>query len=131
MEDVKIKLSALWVTHFLLWSFGDMLRLIQTGGIEKFIAEPVADELLLFVAVPLAVIQTFMILISLMWEHKANRPANLSMGLLFIVVNMGHVVDVILNQLGIWEIQLVVVYLIFNVLVIKFAWEWHTPENSA
>ena len=108
-----------------------MLRLIQTGGIEKFIAEPVADELLLFVAVPLAVIQTFMILISLMWEHKANRLTNLGMGLLFIVVNMGHVADIVLSQLGIWEIQLVVVYLIFNVLVIKFAWEWHTPENSA
>ena len=64
-----------------------------------------------------------------MWEHKANRLTNLGMVLLFIVVNMGHVADIVLSQLGIWEIQLVVVYLIFNVLVIKFAWEWRTQEN--
>ena len=92
MEDTKIKLSALWISHFLLWSFGDMLSLIQTDGIAELIAEPVADSLLLFVAAPLAVIQTFMILFSLMGEYKWNRLANMGIAPLFIVFNIMFII---------------------------------------
>lgn len=45
MADVKIVLAALWIAHFLLWTFGDMLSLLQQ------FSEPVDNNLLLLVAV--------------------------------------------------------------------------------
>ncbi|MCG3218127.1 MAG: hypothetical protein KAR35_03945 [Candidatus Heimdallarchaeota archaeon] len=129
MEDVKIKLSALWVSHFLIWTFGDMVRLIQPDGLEDVIADPASNELLLFVAAPLGAIQAFMIVLSVMWERKANRRANISMGILYTLINIAHLADIIVNQLAAWEILLAVVYLTFNVLIIKHAWEWRTEES--
>ena len=53
--NVKIVLAALWIAHFLLWTFGDMASLLQE------FTEPVDNNLLLLVAVPLAIIQALMI----------------------------------------------------------------------
>ena len=128
MEDIKIKLSALWVSHFLIWTFVDMVRLIQPSGIEDVIADPATNELLLFVAAPLGAIQALMISLSVICVRKVNRPANISMGILFFLVNVAHLTDAILNEPG-WEIFLAVVYIIFNVLIIKHAWEWKAEES--
>jgi hypothetical protein len=129
MEDIKIKLSALWVSHFLIWTFGDMVRLIQPSGIEDVIADPATNELLLFVAAPLGAIQAFMITLSVICDRKVNRPANISMGILYLLVNVAHLADIFMNQLAAWEILLTVVYLTFNVLIIKHAWEWKVEES--
>ncbi len=125
MEDVKIKLTTLWIAHFMIWTFGDVLRLIHPGYIEELIDEPATNELLLFVAAPLGVIQTLMILLPVMWENgKTIRWANVAAGILFFVINIGHVFELILNQLPSWEYLLAVVYLLINTLVIKTAWQW-------
>jgi hypothetical protein len=118
--NIRIKLAALWVTHFLLWTFGDMVSLLQE------ITEPVSNELLLFVAAPLAVIQTFMILFSLLGEPKAIRWANIGMSLVFLVFNVGYLSE----ANAAWEYLLGMVYLLFNVLIIWFAWKWPKQEDS-
>ena len=71
--DVKIVLAALWTGHFLLWTFGDMASLLQ-----KF-SDPIDNNLLLIVSVPLAVIQVLMIYFSLKGKAKVMRFANIIM----------------------------------------------------
>ena len=122
MEETKLKLSALWISHFLLWTFGDMLSLLQE------ITEPAADELLLFVASPLAIIQTLMILLPLFCKRKVVRIVSFIVAPIFLVFNIINFVDV--NE-G-WGYLLTVVYVIFNLLVIWIAWQWKSnekPEN--
>ncbi|KAF5424131.1 MAG: hypothetical protein C00003105_00910 [ANME-2 cluster archaeon HR1] len=117
--NVRIILAVLWVSHFLLWTFGDMLSLLQG------ISEPVANELLLFVAVPLAMIQTLMSLFSLIGKPKVIRWVNIGFASVFIVFNVGFLIEA---HTG-WEYLLGGAYLLFNVLIIGYAWKWPRQKN--
>jgi hypothetical protein len=117
--NVKIILAALWAAHFLLWSFGDMASLMQK------ITEPAADSLLLFVAVPLEVIQALMIFLSLAGKGKVMLWINIIAALLFIIFNIKFMLDA---RFG-WEYLLGSAYLLFNVLILWYAWKW--PKQSA
>jgi hypothetical protein len=117
--SVKIVLAGLWVVHFLLWTFGDMASLMQK------ISEPVANNLLLFVSVPTAVIQALMIFFSLTGKAKVMRWVIIIVALVFLVLNIGFMVDA---HVG-WQYLLGTAYLLFNGLIIWYAWKWHNPES--
>jgi hypothetical protein len=117
--SVKLVLSALWAAHFLLWTFGDMVALLQEA------TEPIDNELLLFVAVPLAVIQTSMILFSLVGKPKVMRWANIIAGLVFILFNLGYLTEA---NVG-WKFLLGIAYLLVTVLIIFYAWKWPKHEG--
>jgi hypothetical protein len=118
LEDVKINvkivLAALWTGHFLLWTFGDMASLLQ-----RF-SEPVDNNLLLLVAVPLALIQALMIFFSLKGKARVMRLVNIIVALVFVLLNVGFFVDA---HVG-WEYLLGTGYLLFNGLIVWQAWKW-------
>jgi hypothetical protein len=116
--DVKLLLSALWTAHFLLWTFGDMAALLQ-----RF-SEPVDNSLLLLVAVPLAIIQALMIFFSLTAKAQPMRWANLIVAMVFLLVNVGFLAEA---HVG-WQYLLGVGYLLFNGLVLWYAWKWPLRE---
>ena len=121
--NVKIVLAALWAAHFLLWTFGDMAALLQKMN------EPIENNLLLFVAVPLALIQALMIFFSLMGTAKVMRFVNLIAALVFTLFTVGFMVDA---HFG-WEYLLGAGYLLMNGLIIWQAWTWpkHKPSVEA
>lgn len=123
LQDVKVNvktiLAALWTAQFLLWTFGDMLALLQE------IDEPVDDELLLFVAVPLAMIQTLMILFSLVGKPEVMRWANIIAALVFVLINLGYLAEASAG----WEFLLGIAYLLADVLIIFYAWKWPKHEK--
>lgn len=112
--DVKIVLAALWTAHFLLWTFGDMASLLQE------MAAPVENNLLLLVAVPLAITQALMIFFSLTGKAKVMRLVNMIIALVFVLFNVGFMFDA---HVG-WEYLLGAGYLLFNGLVVWYAWKW-------
>ena len=112
--DVKIVLAALWIAHFLLWSFGDMASLLQE------ITEPIDNNLLLLVAVPLAITQALMIFFSLIGKAKVMRWVNMIVAVVFLLFNVGFVAEA---QFG-WEYLLGAGYLLFNGLTVWYAWKW-------
>lgn len=112
--DTKIVLAALWIAHFLLWSFGDMASLLQE------MSAPIENNLLLFVAVPLALIQALMIFFSLTGKEKVMRLVNMITVLVFIIFNVGFIIDA---HVG-WEYLLGPGYLLFNGLIVWYAWKW-------
>lgn len=112
--NVKIVLAALWAAHFLLWTFGDMAALLQK------MSEPIENNLLLFVAVPLALIQALMIYFSLTGKARVMRWINIVAALVFTVFNVGFIVDAHVA----WEYLLGAGYLLMNGLIIWRAWTW-------
>lgn len=124
LEDVKINvriiLAALWASHFLLWTFGDMVSLLQD------LNEPVANELLVFVAAPLALIQAGMIIFSLIGKAKLVRWANIIITPVFILFNILFLTE---GKFG-WEFVLGVGYLMVNFLIILYAWKWPKVLNE-
>jgi len=112
--DVKIIIAALWISHFLLWTFGDMVSLLQDMN------GPVANELLMFVAVPLALTQVSMILISLTGKPRVIRWASFCIAPVFILLNIGFLSEA---RFG-WEFVLGTGYIAINTLILAYAWKW-------
>ena len=117
--EMKIVLAALWIAHFLLWTFGDMASLLQE------ITEPVDNNLLLFVAVPLAITQALMIFFSLVGKAKVMRWVNMIVAVVFLLFNVGFIAEA---QFG-WDYLLGAGYLLFNGLIVWYAWKW--PKQGA
>jgi hypothetical protein len=117
--SVRILLAAFWISHFLLWTFGDMVALLQHKD-----PDPVSNDLLLFVAAPLAIIQTFMIVFSLIGKPKLVRWVNIIMAIVFLLFNIGFLSEAVDG----WEYLLGIAYVLFNVLIIWTAWNWPKKE---
>ncbi len=121
-EDVKINtkiiLAALWAGHFMLWTFGDMASLLQQ------LSDPIENNLLLFIAVPLAMTQALMIFFSLTGKAKHVRLANIGAASVFMLFNVGFISEATAG----WEALLGAAYVLFNVLVIIYAWKWPKQE---
>ena len=112
--EVKTVLAALWIAHFLLWTFGDMASLLQE------ITEPIDNNLLLLVAVPLAISQASMIFFSLVGKAKVMRWVNMIVAVVFLLFNVGFIAEA---QFG-WEYLLGAGYLLVNGLIVWYAWKW-------
>lgn len=117
--NTRIFLAGLWVSHFLLWSFGDILSLLQQMN------DPVDNNLLLFVAVPLAVIQVTMLLLTLIAKKKVVRVINIITPFIFVIFNIGFLTEA---KFG-WEYLIGSFYIIINIITIMTSWKWKTSDE--
>jgi hypothetical protein len=97
-----------------------MLSLLQEA------TEPVSDSLLLFVSVPLAILQTVMIVYSLVGQPRLVRWASIGLSLMFLVFNIGYLFD---SSEG-WSYLLGAAYILINALIIWHAWRWETRQET-
>jgi hypothetical protein len=125
MVDVRIKLSALWVSLMLSYLLGDVLR-IFSGDFEAAAAtmEQISGGFYLGMAALFA-IPIVMVFLSLTLGYKANRWANITLAAVFFVINIiglptyPSLYDRFLNVVG----------LVFNLLTIRFAWTWRSTDG--
>ena len=93
MEEVRIKLSALWICRMLVGLQGDVLRFLQPGMMEQLMTGEaegmqVTHELLLVAGIVM-VIPIFMVFLSLTLPYKANRWANIIASIITIAFVIG------------------------------------------
>jgi hypothetical protein len=120
--NVRILLAAFWIAQFLLWTFGDMVSLLQNKH-----PDGASNDLLTFVAAPLAVIQTLMIAFSLIGKPKLVRLVNIIAAIVFLMINIGFISEAVDG----WEYILGIAYVFFDVLIILTAWKWPKQEASS
>ena len=111
---LRITLAVLWIGHFLLWTYGDMLALLQQNS------QPVENSLLLFVAVPLAMLQVSTIVLTMVGRKKVMVIVNYIVVIPFIVFNIGYISE---GEFG-WEYLLGAAYIIVNILILMAARKW-------
>lgn len=116
--SVRILLAVFWICHFLLWTFGDMLSLLQEMD------EPVTDSVILFVAPTTAIVQALMVVLCLVGRPTYVRLANLIVAPVYLLFNIGFFVD----AAEAWEYYLGIFYVLFNVLIIWHAYKWPTDK---
>ena len=116
--SVRILLAVFWICHFLLWTFGDMLSLLQEMD------EPVTDSVILFVAPTTAIVQALMVVLCLVGRPTYVRLANLIVAPVYLLFNIGFFVD----ATEAWEYSLGIFYVLFNVLIIWHAYKWPTDK---
>jgi len=124
MEDVKIKLSALWAAGMLNGLMGGLLELMESGKLQEIMTGEVGgiqitDELLLGMAI-LMVIPPVMVFLSVTLKDKTNRWANIIFGIVFI----GFGLIEMLEAESAYMIFVGIVGLVFSALIIWYAWKW-------
>ncbi len=107
----RMVLAVLWLSHFLLWTFGDMFALLQ-GTVEA-----VSEPIFLIVAPSTAIVQASMAVLSLVGTIALVRRTNLVIAPLYLLLNLGFLVD----AANAWEYYLGAFYVGFNLLIIWFA----------
>jgi len=125
VEDVKIRLSALWVAGMLNGLMGGMLELFEPGLIEQVMAGEVGgmeitSDMLLFMAI-LMVIPSIMVFLSVTLKDKANRWANIIFGAVFFGFGLFELIEKITQP---YFIVSGIVGIVFSVLILWYAWKW-------
>lgn len=116
--SVRILLAAFWICHFLLWTFGDMLTLLQEMG------EPMTSTIIMFVAPTTALVQASMVVTNLLARPVVARWANLIVTPVYFLLNVGFYVDATEG----WEYYLGIGYVAMNLLILWFAYRWPKAE---
>ena len=127
MEEIRIKLSGLWVSLMLTYLLGDVLRIFSgdfvAGEMGEMGGVQITQEMYLGLAI-LMVIPIVMVFLSLTLKHKANRWVNIVIALFFFVFNLIGLP----TYPSLYDQFLIVVGLAFNVLIVWYAWKWTRQE---
>ena len=120
MDEVQIKLSALWVALMLTYLLGDVLR-IFSGDFKagEAMGMQVTQKMYLGMAI-VFVIPIFMVFLSLTLKQPVNRWANIIVSIIFFGINLIGLP----TYPSAYDKFLIVVGLVFNVLTVWYAWKW-------
>jgi hypothetical protein len=120
MEDVRIKLSALWVAVMFTYLLGDVLRLyagdVRPGEIG---GKPMPPAIYLGIAA-LMEIPIVMVVLSVTLNQSVNRWVNIIVAIIFFLFNLVGLP----TYPGAYDKFLLVVSLVFNALTVWYAWTW-------
>ena len=119
MEDVQIKLAALWIALMLVYLLGDVLRIFS--GDSKVMLEKTqfTQGMWLGIAI-LMLIPILMILLSLMLDYPLNRWVNIVAAVFFFIFNIIGLP----TYPSLYDKFLIIVSLVFNSLTVWYAWNW-------
>ncbi|MDT0330872.1 DUF6326 family protein [Nocardiopsis lambiniae] len=126
--NVRIKISALWVTVLLLFAFVDIFGLyrpdvraaIEAGEIGGF----AVDQVFLFSAVAYVVVPSLMVFLVLVLRPRVNRIVNIVLGVVYALT-------IVAAALGEWGYYLFASALEIGLLaaIVYYAWTW--PKEPA
>ncbi len=128
--NVKIKLSALWVTVYLIFAYVDIFGKYEPGHLENAIAGEVAGFQItqgwLLAVTLMMTIPSLMVFLSLVLKPRVNRWANIIAAIFKIVVVVGSLFIGVSWAYYIFGSILEVVLLS---LIVWYAWKWPKQER--
>jgi len=128
--NVKIKLSALWITIMFLFVYADLKAIYQTGTVDAILKGEIIDlkidQIFLLSSAILMSIPAIMIFLSLILKPKINRTINIIFATLFIIVNTGTYFTP--GKLWYYYIYFTTIEYVINMLIIWTAWKWSKNE---
>lgn len=120
MDDIQLKLFAIWIALMLTYLLGDVLRIFAgdfTGG--EMNGAKVSQAMWLGVAA-LMLIPILMIVLTLVLPQPVNRWANIAVAVFFFGFNLIGLP----TYPSLYDKFLIIVGLGFNVLTVWYAWRW-------
>jgi len=123
MEDIQIKLSALWVAVMLTYLLGDVLRIFsgdfKAGEMGSSGGMKMTQPMMLGIAIAM-VIPIIMVVLSLTLGYPVNRWINIIVAVFFFLFNIIGLP----TYASTYDKFLIAVSLVFNVLTVWYAWNW-------
>lgn len=129
MEEVRIKLSGIWISLMLTYLLGDVLR-IFSGDFEAGLMDGMQVTELMYLGLAiLLVIPIVMVYLTLVLTYRVNRWTNIILAIFFFVFNLIGLP----GYPSTYDQFLIIVGLAFNVLTVWYAWRWIrlAPGNAS
>lgn len=128
--NVKIKLSALWITLMLFYIYADIIGFYSPGIIESVMTGKIAgieltEGYLLIMAVWMS-IPSLMVILSLILQAGINRWVNLVVALLSLII---LAFTFFVGEFSIRYTIQALVEAVLMILIIWYAWTW--PKHAA
>ncbi len=128
LEDVKInvklKISALWISVLFLYVYVDIFSLFKPGIIEGIIAGKVfvfqVSQAFIFFTTLYIMIPSLMVFLSLVLKPKANRSANIIVSIFYFVSMLGSCI----GETWAFYIFGTVAESLLLALIVWYAWNW-------
>ena len=137
IESVKIKLALLWLSYFCAMIVLPTLDLYRPGIIEEIIAgegvpggEPMAAGWILFIAI-IMLIPPVMAVVSITLKDKANRWANIIVGIVVAGLSFANPVEFLIEPSAeaAYHILIAIVNVVITVLIVWYALKWPKQEG--
>jgi hypothetical protein len=119
MDEVRIKLAALWAAVMLTYLLGDVLR-IFSGDVKpgEMKGMEMTQGLWLLISV-IMLIPIVMMILSLILGHPASRWANIIAAVFVVIFNIAG-----LPYDSAFDNFLILVSFVFNAMTLWYAWTW-------
>ena len=121
MEDMKVKLSTLWIFVMFNMVFADIIGFMNPGALEEIMSMQITQGLLLVFSILLE-IPIAMIVLSRVLKYRANRWANIIAGVITILFVIGG------GNTSLSYIFFATIEVACMSLIIWYAWQWPNPE---
>ncbi|MBI9050556.1 MAG: hypothetical protein JEZ00_14140 [Anaerolineaceae bacterium] len=122
MQDMKVKLSTLWIFIMFNMAFADIIGFINPGTLEEIMTSMDITQGFLLVAAILVEIPIAMIVLSRVLKYRANRLANIIAGVITILWVIGGG-NTSLSYIFFATMEVLCIFLIF-----WYVWKWSNPE---
>ncbi len=127
--NVKLKISALWVTVMLLFAYGDIFGFFRTGFIEGVMAGTVSgiqiNQLFLLGTSIYIVFPCVMVFLSLVLKPNVNRWVNIVLGIVYPVT----ILLFCIGEIWVNYIFLSILESLLLLMVVWYAWKWPKQEQ--
>ncbi|HEX9908099.1 MAG TPA: DUF6326 family protein [Thermoplasmata archaeon] len=124
--NIKTKLAGLWVVLMFFYLYNDVFTLHRPGFIEGILAEDTQfNQALLLGAAIIMAIPSVMVFLSLTLKAKANRWANIIVGIFY----GGLLLFTIPGGIWAYYALYMIVEAVLIALIIWHAWKWPTQEE--
>jgi hypothetical protein len=128
--NVKVKISALWVTLMFFYLYADVLTFYQPGTLEEIMAGEIAgmqiNQVFSLTSAIVMAIPSVMVFLSLTLKAKANRWTNIIAGIYSAVVLLTANLLVPGVTYGIFY---GIVEAVLIALIVGYAWKWPKQEG--
>ena len=127
MEEVRIKLSALWVCLMLTYFLGDVLRVFSGDFEAGEIAGMTGSQEMFLAAAIVLLIPIIMVFLSLTVKYPLIRWATIILAVFFFAFNLVG----FSGYPGLYDRFLLAVSFVFNAVTVWYAWRWRKPVGVA
>ncbi len=121
MDEVRIILSSLWVALMLTYLLGDVLRIFAGDVTAGEIDGQEASQWMWVLAAVMMLIPIIMLILSLTVPYPAIRWVTIVAAVVLVLFNLAG-----LPYDGLYDNFLIIVGLVFNGVIVWYAWTWVT-----
>ena len=125
IEDVKIKISVLWLFVIISDLANVIMSLAYPGVMEELIegTESLGPEIM-FVGAIIVLIPLVMAVLTLTMKDSINRWLNIILGIVFTLLFIGNFIELATTTPAAYILLLSIAGIIAPVMIVWYAWKW-------